>query len=132
MSATDLLNTRLSWILLGLLLFFVGCKPSEDKGYTPSEKPPETSSGGPFPFSYDLKRQFKIGPEACAECHADAVESWRKSHHAKANRPVSLSKDREAFVPAQRIEESGVIYEMTELDGKFVMHVIDDDTIKET
>ena len=132
MSSPDLLNTRLSWILLGLLLFFVGCKPSEDKGYTPSEKPPETSSGGPFPFSYDLKRQFKIGPEACAECHADAVESWRKSHHAKANRPVSLSKDREAFVPAQRIEESGVIYEMTELDGKFVMHVIDDDTIKET
>ena len=121
MSSPDLLNTRLSWILLGLLLFFVGCKPSEDKGYTPSEKPPETSSDGPFPFSYDLKRQFKIGPEACAECH-----------HAKANRPVSLSKDREAFVPAQRIEESGVIYEMTELDGKFVMHVIDDDTIKET
>lgn len=118
--------------LAGCILVLAACKPSPEKGYTASEKPAATTSGGPFPFSHDVERQSTIGPEACVECHAEAVESWRKSHHAKANRPVSASKDRAAFVPAQRVEESGVIYEMTEQDGQFVMHVIDNEVITET
>lgn len=131
MSSPVASNKGLLCTLSVLLLLIVGCERNTEKGYAASDKPAQ-ASGGVFPFSHDVKRQFAIGPEACVECHADAVESWRNSHHAKANRPVSPSKDRAAFVPAQRVEESGVIYEMTELDGKYVMHVIDGETITET
>ncbi len=37
---------------------------------------------------------------ACAECHRYEFEQWMQSHHAMANRPVDLEKDKPAFFGA--------------------------------
>lgn len=124
-------------ILLGLSLFaFCACNKQEDASYPATEKSPTAAAKrtdyGTFPVSHNPERQAKIGPEACVECHADAVADWKTSHHAKANRPVSVELDRAAFTPARRIQESGVTYEMAETDGKFELRVIHDDDSIET
>ena len=124
-------------ILLGLsLLSFCACDKQEDASYPATEKSAKAEAAnidyGTFPVSHNPERQAKIGPEACIECHADAVADWKTSHHAKANRPVSIEIDRAAFTPARRIQESGVTYELAETDGKFELRVIHDDESIET
>lgn len=118
----------LSALIAYFLFLVIGCdKPQQE---TTSASASKTTQNGPaFPFSHNNARQFKIGADACVECHADAVEKWKKSHHGLANRPVSAAKDRAAFTPARRVEESGVIYEMAEATpGKFIMRVLDPET----
>ncbi|ADE53622.1 multiheme c-type cytochrome [Coraliomargarita akajimensis] len=115
--------------LIAYALFLVlGCgKPESSEGS--ATKAPSVRQGPAFPFSHNNARQFKIGADACVECHADAVAKWKNSHHGRANRPVSAKNDRAAFTPARRITESGVIYEMAEASpGKFVLRVIDPET----
>jgi hypothetical protein len=124
-------------VLLGLsLLSFSACDKQEDAAYPATEKSADAQVAnidyGTFPVSHNPERQAKIGPEACVECHADAVADWKSSHHAKANRPVSVELDRAAFTPARRIQESGVTYEMAETDGKFELRVIHDDESVDT
>jgi hypothetical protein len=123
-------------VLLGLtLLAFCACDKQEDTSYPATEKSAAAQAAnidyGIFPTSHNPTRKAKTGPEACVECHADAVADWESSHHAKANRPVSIELDRAAFTPARRIQESGVTYEMAEMDGKFELRVIhEDESIK--
>jgi tetratricopeptide (TPR) repeat protein len=104
------------------------CDPQTETSYPATEKvtPPDIGSinDAVFPLSHNPERQAKIGPEACVECHAQAVADWETSHHAKANRPVSIELDRAAFTPSRRIEESGVTYEMSEADGQFTLSVL--------
>ncbi len=114
-------------LCLSLLTLLTGCGKENDAGYEASQRSPGVADV-PFPVSHNLQRQLKIGPDACVECHEDAVEDWKKSHHAKANRPVSLEQDRAAFTPTRRIEESGVIYEMALEGEKFLLRVLDKET----
>lgn len=80
-----------------------------------------------FPVSHNPDRLAKIGPEACVECHATEVEEWKTSHHAKANRPVSMKRDAGAFTPARRLNESGVTYELALNGIEFELRVIDEE-----
>lgn len=96
------------FLTLSLLLCLTACDRNKDAAYTPT--PAEPGESAVFPFSHDPDRLAQIGPQACAACHAEEVAEWKTSHHAKANRPVSLEKDGPAFTPARRIEESGVTY----------------------
>ena len=80
-----------------------------------------------FPFSHNPARLAKIGPDACVKCHEQEVEDWKSSHHAKANRPVSVLRDSPAFTPTRRIQESGVTYEMVQVGDAFKMRVIAED-----
>ena len=80
-----------------------------------------------FPTSHNPARLAKIGPDACVDCHADAVADWKKSHHAKANRPISIVRDRAAFTPTRSIRESGVTYQLSETNGDFSLTVLNDD-----
>ncbi len=112
-----------------IITLLSGCgKDSGDgTGYKATERSPDAPQV-PFPASHNPERLSKIGPDACVECHQDEVEDWKKSHHAKANRPVSIEKDRAAFTPTRRIEESGVIYEMSLEGEKFLLKVLDKET----
>ncbi|MFT4901747.1 MAG: Flp pilus assembly protein TadD [Lentimonas sp.] len=85
---------------------------------------PAAASQAIFPASHHPARLAKIGPDACVKCHEDEVADWKSSHHAKANRPVSLRLDLAAFTPARTIQESGVTYLLTETNGDFKMTVI--------
>jgi tetratricopeptide (TPR) repeat protein len=128
--AFNLLTRRIHSLLGLILLTLCACDQRGDTGYPATEKPANIQADarkyGPFPVSHNPQRKAHIGPEACVECHADAVADWQTSHHAKANRPISLELDRAAFTPARRIEESGVTYELSETDGTFELSVIDD------
>lgn len=104
--------------------FFSGCVKTEKKGYEATETTVEKSTDI-FPVSHDPARLAEISPETCVECHAEEVEQWKTSHHAKANRPVSMEQDARAFTPARRIEESGVTYELGLNGIEFELRVLD-------
>lgn len=108
-----------------LICLFSGCGDSSDAGYEPT-KGSNRSDIPAFAISHNPARQAVVGPDACATCHEDAVADWKKSHHAKANRPVSIEHDRGAFTPARYVEESGVTYELAENNGKFELRVLEE------
>jgi len=106
--------------------FFLGCSESDSDAYqaTPSNKEKSTEV---FPYSHDSDRLAQITHEACVECHAEEVEQWKTSHHAKANRPTSMQLDARAFTPVRQIEESGVTYEMALNGTEFELRVLNPD-----
>jgi predicted CXXCH cytochrome family protein len=111
----------LSALLLPVLfLFSSGCRDNPNTENGSLDKQSEQS----FPYSHNPQQLAQTGPDACVNCHKEAVEDWKKSHHAKANRPVSLARDAAAFSPTRRIEESGVIYEMAQVGDLFKLRVI--------
>jgi len=59
------------------------------------------------------------------------VTDWKQSHHAKANRPVSVRKDAAAFTGTREIQESGVTYQMVQIDKAFILRVIAQDGSQE-
>jgi tetratricopeptide (TPR) repeat protein/nitrate/TMAO reductase-like tetraheme cytochrome c subunit len=111
--------------LFAIGLGFVGCGDSSEGGYTAAPPSEARSLHGTFPFTFDGPKLARSGPRSCAECHAEEVADWEKSHHAKANRPVSKALDAAAFTPAREIKESGVTYRMEMQDEKFWLQVID-------
>ncbi|MGJ8650082.1 MAG: cytochrome c3 family protein [Opitutaceae bacterium] len=110
---------------VSLICLFSGCGDSNDAGYEPT-KGTNRNDIPAFAISHNPARQAVVGPDACAKCHEDAVTDWKKSHHAKANRPVSIEHDRGAFTPARYVEESGVTYELAENNGKFELRVLEE------
>lgn len=112
------------------LLSLSACSRTDVPNEEASEPPPQELAA--FPFSHDPARMQAIGPEACVECHADEVESWMRSHHAVANRPLNPERDSPAFHPAREVEESGVVYRMLEESGAFIMQVLDQGEVIET
>lgn len=104
------------------ILVLAGCTdPPKDSN--PSAETKEEA----FPFSHDTARLSKIGAEACVQCHADEVEAWQHSHHAKANRPISTELDALAFSPTRQIKESGVTYQLSQEKDEFVLTVLQAD-----
>lgn len=80
-----------------------------------------------MPASHNPQKLQQTGPQACSGCHADQVNAWSGSHHAHANRPISVELDRAAFTPKRQIRESGVTYEMEERAGAFVIRTVKED-----
>ena len=105
-----------------LLLFVLGCSDTPSAGN--EEKFPTQQSAQTFPYSHNPQKLARTGPDACVNCHAQAVEDWKQSHHAKANRPVSVRRDAAAFTPTRQIKESGVTYEMVQVGDDFKLRVI--------
>lgn len=113
---------------LAVLCIITGCSDPSDTGYDATEA--EVSRGEAtvtFPYSQNPKRMLRFGPEACVECHAEEVAEWRESHHAKANRPVSVELDAAAFAGNRELEESGVTYRMAQDGDAFKLHVLEED-----
>jgi predicted CXXCH cytochrome family protein len=111
------------YLLATIVAFLSGCSDSSD---TRNEtRQAESARYDPsFPYSHNPQRLARFGPDSCVNCHEKAVNDWKQSHHAKANRPVSLAKDTAAFTPTRQIEESGVTYEMVQIDDTFKLRVI--------
>lgn len=112
-------------LLAALALFLCACSDSLDTSDAP-EKTLSTRQKNAqiFPYSHNPQRLAKFGPDSCVNCHEKAVNDWKQSHHAKANRPVSPLKDAAAFTPTRQIEESGVTYEMVMEGDAFKLRVI--------
>ena len=86
-----------------------------------------SATSTPFPLSHNQQQLDLTGPQACSGCHADQVNEWSASHHAHANRPISVELDRTAFTPKRSLQESGVTYEMEEQDGAFLIRTVKED-----
>ncbi|TVP79604.1 MAG: hypothetical protein EA353_05795 [Puniceicoccaceae bacterium] len=100
----------------------IGCSDSSDTDSKTQFS--RAQPGQTFPYSHNPQRLARMGPDACVSCHQQAVEDWRQSHHAKANRPVSVRLDAPAFTPTRQIQESGVTYEMVLVGQDFKLRVI--------
>ena len=114
--------------LATLALILSACGDSSETSHTP-DKPLSTreKNAQVFPYSHNPQRLAKFGPDSCVKCHEQVVNDWKESHHAKANRPVSLTKDAAAFNPTRQIQESGVTYEMVQVEDAFKLRVISED-----
>ena len=113
------------FLTAALALFLTACGDSTE---SPAKAPSKTQQPGQtFPFSHNPPLLAKTGPDSCINCHEQAVTDWKQSHHAKANRHVSVSKDAPAFTPTRQIQESGVTYEMVQVDEAFKLRVIAED-----
>lgn len=101
--------------------FFGGCSdtPNAENGEAASNRNEKQA----FPYSHNPQKLARTGPDACVNCHEQAVQDWKESHHAKANRPVSVLRDAAAFNPTRQITESGVIYEMVQVGEAFKLRV---------
>ncbi len=112
-------------LLTCLTLFVSACSDSSNTAEE-SKKAVSTRQKNAqiFPYSHDPQRLVKFGPDSCVKCHEQAVKDWKTSHHAKANRPVSVKRDAAAFTPTRQIQESGVTYEMVQVDDAFKLRVI--------
>jgi len=113
-----------------LMLAVVSCGKGPETGYEPTAA--ADARPGSYVWSHAPERLAQIGPEACVDCHADVVEAWHRSHHAKANRLVSSELDAAAFTPTRQIEESGVTYELSQEEGRFWLTVIEADGARES
>ncbi len=94
------------------LLLFAGSlacdsRPAPDGSPEPASS--QTTSGRPAhprssaPASLGAVPAQYAGSESCAECHEDAYEEWKTSHHADAQRDFLPELDWEAFVPRRTI-----------------------------
>ncbi|MFU8849177.1 MAG: tetratricopeptide repeat protein [Opitutales bacterium] len=108
-------------------LLMSACSDSGSEGYEATPATRERAQRIAFPFTFDGPRLARSGPSNCVECHAKEVTDWERSHHAKANRPVSADLDGPAFNPAREITESGVTYRMEQEGDKFWLKVIEPD-----
>lgn len=108
-----------------LIIFFAACSDSVETSSEMKIEPKQPAQV--FPYSHNPQQLAKIGPDACASCHEQEVDDWKQSHHAKANRPVSATKDAAAFAGTREIQESGVTYQMVQLGDTFKLRVVSED-----
>jgi nitrate/TMAO reductase-like tetraheme cytochrome c subunit len=119
----------LTVFIAALCTLWAGCSDSAD---TPDASPAQSQNSSQiFPYSHNPALLVRTGPDACVNCHQQAVEDWQQSHHAKANRPVSVRRDAAAFTPSRRIQESGVTYEMVQIGEAFKLRVVGEDGIQQ-
>ncbi|MFW6218346.1 MAG: multiheme c-type cytochrome, partial [Verrucomicrobiota bacterium] len=106
-------------------LFLAACGDDGPSGYEATRRSEDSAQRGSFPFTFNGPQLARSGPSTCVECHAEEVEEWEESHHAKANRLVSARLDTPAFTPAREIKESGVTYRMEKAEDRFWLEVIE-------
>lgn len=120
-------RVRLATFLLavaGSLLLLLQAEDVDAIDVSGTDKPEGPRS---MQLTHDAERLARIGPQACASCHAPEVEDWLESDHAKANHP-DPSLFREAFELAKPVElrggkhhpqwsDDGPVWEFTRPDG---------------
>jgi len=83
---------------------------------------PCTSFGGEPPMSQPAGLGVYAsygGSASCAECHPQAYDDWKRSHHAKAQRPIVAVLDGEAFEPLQIIAHGSQLSVAQTEGGRF-------------
>lgn len=111
-----LIYAFLSALLFGGFLYFFS--DSRD-----TRRSSDASVAAIFPLSHDPERLDAIGEEQCLACHADIVESWSHSHHAKANRPVNPDVDDPVFEAGDELTVASRRYDFHKKGSELVMSV---------
>ncbi len=67
--------------------------------------PPALGTPGPFELENERAVFARYGgSQSCRECHEEAFDEWKGSHHALAERKVQPELDRPAFVPPRSLQ----------------------------
>jgi len=74
--------------------------------------------------SFQLEAQERAyagygGSASCRECHEEAYEAWRTSHHGLAERNPSVALDEAAFVPARTFQHGTQETSVRKEDGQY-------------
>jgi len=103
----------------------VACKPKPESKPPPvkTEAPPPSIGASKMPETMFPERLKLIGPQACAQCHPDAVADWEGTHHQLANRPIDPALDNAAFVPARTLTDGGVTTKLSKQAGEYIARV---------
>src|SRR5258705_7292554 len=59
------------------------------------------------------------GSQSCRDCHREAFNSWKTSHHALAERAPEPTLDRAAFDPPQTFKHASQTSEARSTNGRF-------------
>jgi tetratricopeptide (TPR) repeat protein len=71
------------------------------------------------PSGKGTKPAAYVGSASCRECHADAYETWAKSSHGLAERPVQLKLDESAFLPGRSFRHGSQTTSVQWTNGSF-------------
>lgn len=105
----------MKWIaitLAGLLGALSGCRSGEAPASATAEA---VASSRQTPLSE------YAGSESCAECHREAYDEWKGSHHANAQRDLLAAHDDEVFVPKKEIAHGSQTSYAEKKDGQYVI-----------
>ena len=86
----------LALVAIGLLL-----RPRNPAGSSQPPPPPPTANSTPGPARDD---GTYAGSSSCQECHPEAFDSWKQSHHGLAERAPNPAQDAPAFDPARTFQ----------------------------
>ena len=106
----------------------IGCSDSDSESYRATKSTVERSAEKSTPSAMPHPDSRKSAQRRASSAMPMKSPEWKTSHHAKANRPVSIVRDAAAFTPARSVEESGVTYELALNGTEFKLHVVDDDS----
>ena len=94
--------TLLFVVCAALVAFFL-IRSLRKEAVAPTLPPPETLIGkdwfGPPDEKIEKILASYAGSESCRDCHPQAFETWKDSHHALAEREMDMALDRVAFDP---------------------------------
>lgn len=67
------------------------------------------------------------GSESCRECHEEAFDAWKNSHHARALRGMDEPLDRVAYEPPKVIHHGTQVSRAEVQDGKLILETMGPD-----
>ena len=135
-SPASVVGLRL-WALLWVAILLGGCDGRGQDGdpdthVAPVPSTPSAATDVSFPLVSKPRPSTAADPETCRACHVAQVDDWSVSHHAGANRPVSVALDAHAFTPSRDVHESGVTYHLTRQEDRFLVRVeAEDGTVED-
>jgi predicted CXXCH cytochrome family protein len=88
-----------------------------DSGERPSPEQVAADMASP---SHPIEPAAYVGGETCAQCHAEAAESWRRSDHALAMQHATDATVRGDFTDAD-VAHAGVTSRFFRQDGRFMV-----------
>jgi len=109
----------LKWLVLSLPVLLLGAAAgcnSRQEHSSPAAVAAVPSAGAP---ADDLAEY--AGSESCAECHREAYDEWKGSHHANAQRDLAAELDDEVFSPRKTISHGTQTSYAEKADGKYVI-----------
>ncbi len=112
--AAPIPETTLKWMALAMSALVVGASLGCDsrETATASESPPPRTAGELSAYA---------GSESCAECHREAYDEWKRSHHANAQRDLDPALDDEVFSPRREIAHGSQTSFADTKDGRYVL-----------
>ncbi len=112
----SLWRTKLRFVVSRLFIVLAMAAAGCDSRPTPTPESKAQPSGA---ASNDLG-EF-AGSESCKECHRQAYDEWKGSHHANAQRDLSPALDDEVFSPTRTIHHASQTSTASKEGGKYTL-----------